>query len=411
MTRAVLSAQGLTKVYRSYHSPLAMFAAWWGAPVAPAHAFRAVDDVSFAVGPAEALAIMGINGAGKSTLLKLITGTVKPTAGTIAVKGRVSAMLELGLGFNPELTGRQNAYRAGGLMGFSSSEYEALLPEIETFAELGAFFDQPLRLYSSGMQARLAFAVATAVRPDVLIVDEVLSVGDAYFQHKSFNRIRQFKNAGTAILFVSHSAGDVRALCDRVLLLEAGRCVKEGPPDEVIDFYNAKIAERQDATLVIEQRRQRNGWILTRSGSFEASVRSVELLDEDTGQPIVTANVGQRVVIRLVAAVHRDIESLVLGYMLRDRTGHVVWGSNTWHTKQSLKGLRSGEEIEFLLPFTCSLGPGSYALSHALTVAEHHALGNYEWVDNNLVFEVVNATRPHFIGAVCLDAEFRIIRA
>lgn len=410
MTPAILEVHGVTKTYATFKSNLARFSTWFGLPTRPMHEFRAIENVRLVLHGGEALALIGPNGAGKSTLLKIIAGTVRPTAGHVSVRGRVSAMLELGLGFNHELTGRQNAYQVGGLMGLSANELDRLLPSIQQFAELDEFFDQPLRVYSSGMQARLAFSVATAVRPELLIVDEVLSVGDSYFQHKSFDRIRQFKKAGTAILFVSHSMGDVQALCDRVMMLENGKVLKEGPPDEVVDFYNAKIAERQATALTIDQRRQKNGWVLTRSGTFEATVKSLSLLDAETGEPVSVARVGQRLIVKLLVAIHQDIASLVLGYMIRERTGHTVWGTNTWHTKQSLQSLRKGEEITFLLPFTCSLGPGSYALTHALTVNEHH-LGNYEWVDNHLVFDVVNVTRPYFIGSTYLDAEFCIMRS
>jgi len=411
MREPILEVDGVGKTYATFKSNLARFATWFGLPARPFHQFIAVEDISFALHPGEVLALIGPNGSGKSTLLKVIAGIVRPTTGKVSMRGRVSAILELGLGMISEFTGRQNAYHVGGLMGFSAAELHALLPSIEQFAELGEFFDQPLRLYSSGMQARLAFSVATAARPDLLIVDEVLSVGDNYFQHKSFDRIRKFKSQGTAILFVSHNMGDVRALCDRVMLLDSGKCVRDGPADAVVDFYNAKVAERQSVDSTIEQQRRQSGWMLTRSGTFEAVVRMLSLLDEQTGEPVSTVTVGQRLIIKLLVSINRDISALVVGYMIRDRTGHIVWGTNTWHTKQSLRGLREGEEVEFLLPFTCSLGPGSYGLTHALTDKEHHLISNYEWVDNNLVFDVVNFTKPYFIGSVCLDAEFHIMRA
>ena len=160
-------------------------------------------------------------------------------------------------------------------MGLSQARLSELMPHIEDFAEIGEFFDQPLRTYSSGMQARLAFALATAERPDVLIVDEVLSVGDSYFQHKSFDRIRSFRAAGTSIILVTHSLGDVRALCDRVILLDKGHVLKDGPPDEVVDYYNALIAAKENEKLTVEQRREKDQWLFTRSGSKAAAVESV----------------------------------------------------------------------------------------------------------------------------------------
>ncbi|WP_292975929.1 ABC transporter ATP-binding protein [Pantoea sp. UBA4549] len=406
----ILDVSNVGKSYATYRSNIQRFANWFGASIAPTTEFWANRGVSFSVKQGAALALIGQNGAGKSTLLKMITGTVRPNEGTVTVVGRISAILELGLGFNPEFTGRQNIYQAGGLMGFSQVELKEMMPAIEDFAEIGEFFDQPVRVYSSGMQARLAFALATAQRPDVLIIDEVLSVGDSYFQHKSFDRIRQFKESGTSIILVTHSMGDVRALCDRVILLDKGTVLKDGAPDEVVDYYNAMIAERENAKMSLEQKRGENGWLHTRSGTFEVRVETIELLDADTLQPVNTARVGQKLVMKLVAYAHQDIPRLVLGYMLRDRTGHVVWGTNTWHTKQVVKDVTSGERIEYLLPFTCTLGPGSYSFSPALVSSDTHMENNYEWADNALVFDVVNVDELVFIGTCWLDARFMINR-
>lgn len=404
----ILDVSNVGKSYATYRSNIERFANWFGASIAPATEFWANRGVSFSIKQGEALALIGQNGAGKSTLLKMITGTVRPNEGTVTVVGRISAILELGLGFNPEFTGRQNIYQAGGLMGFSQMELKEMMPSIEDFAEIGEFFDQPIRVYSSGMQARLAFALATAQRPDVLIVDEVLSVGDSYFQHKSFDRIRQFKEAGTSIILVTHSMGDVRALCDRVILLDKGTVLKDGPADEVVDYYNAMIAERENTRLIVEQRRDQNGWLNTRSGTFEAEIAKIELLDADTRRPINTAQVGQKLLLKLVARANQDIPRLVLGYMLRDRTGHVVWGTNTWHTKQVVPELKASEQLVFDMPFTCTLGPGSYSVSVSLSSSDTHLENNYEWQDNSVVFDVVNINKPFFIGSAWLDGEFDV---
>jgi lipopolysaccharide transport system ATP-binding protein len=407
---SVLTVERVSKCYPAYRSNLQRFANWFGASFAPVTEFWASRDISFQVSPGEAVALIGQNGAGKSTLLKIVTGTVRPSSGSVRVSGRISAILELGLGFNPEFTGRQNVYQAGGLMGFSQQELSDLMPAIEAFAEIGEFFDQPVRVYSSGMQARLAFALATAKRPDILIVDEVLSVGDSYFQHKSFDRIRQFKEQGTAILLVTHGLGDVKALCERVILLDKGMIVKDGPPDEVVDYYNAMVAERENSNLTIQQKRNSDGWLHTRSGSYEARVETIELLDRHTLQPVNTARVGQHLLLRLEVRAYADIPKLVLGYMLRDRTGHVIWGTNTWHTKQVIENVMVGGKIIYELPFTCTLGPGSYSFSPALVNSDTHLDKNYEWQDNALVFDVVNAGQFAFIGSTWLDATFRIAR-
>lgn len=409
--KAVLTVAAVGKRYAVYKNNLQRFATWFGTNITPVSEYWANRDISFDVQSGEALALIGQNGAGKSTLLKIITGTIRPTTGQITVSGHISAILELGLGFNPEFTGRQNIYHAGGLMGFSQEELSSLMPSIEDFAEIGEFFDQPIRVYSSGMQARLAFALATARRPEVLIVDEVLSVGDSYFQHKSFDKIRQFKKQGTSIILVTHSLGDVRALCDRVLLLDKGQVLKCGLPDEVLDYYNAMIAERENAKAVsISQTRSSDGWLKTRSGTAEATIRSTQLLDKGTGVPVEMAATGQDLILRVEAYVAGALPRIVLGLMLRDRTGHIVWGTNTVHTDQVIRSPERNEVYRFDVDFKCLLGPGSYGFTAALTAGDSHTQGNYEWTDNALVFDVVNTSRPLFVGTTALPATFSISR-
>ncbi|CDX55509.1 ABC transporter related protein [Mesorhizobium plurifarium] len=406
----VLSVSHLSKCYANYASSLERFAGWFGAPVKPMEEFWPVRGVSFSVMAGEAVGLIGQNGAGKSTLLKMITGTVRPTKGTAQVAGRISAILELGLGFNPEFTGRQNAFHAGGLMGLSQSRLAELMPHIEDFAEIGEFFDQPLRTYSSGMQARLAFALATAERPEVLIVDEVLSVGDSYFQHKSFDRIRSFKAAGTSIILVTHSMGDVRSLCDRVILLDKGHVLKDGRPDEVVDYYNALIAAKENDKLTIEQRRERDEWLYSRSGNKAAAVESVALTDSESGAPIKTAISGRSMTVRARIVAKQDIPELVVGFMLKDRTGHTVWGTNTWHTGQVLSDIAAGDDIECRLRLTCALGQGSYGLSIALHTGDVHIDSNFDWIENVEVFDVINSDRPFFVGTSRLEHAFEIVR-
>ncbi|MHB1143152.1 MAG: ABC transporter ATP-binding protein [Sulfuricaulis sp.] len=405
-----LHVQNLGKSYHQWGSEWRRVASWFVSSVAPREEHWVLKDVNFSVSPGETVGIVGQNGAGKSTLLKLITGTTQPTQGQVQLRGRVAAILELGMGFNPDLTGRQNAYHSAGLMGYSQADIERAMPEIEAFAEVGEYFDQPVRIYSSGMQMRVAFSVATAFKPDLLIVDEVLSVGDSYFQHKSFDRIRQFRKVGVSIMLVTHSMGDVRALCDRVILLDKGRVLKDGPPDEVVDYYNALTAEKENAKLTVEQRREKDGWLLTKSGTGEARVKTLQLLDAASGDELAVAHVGQAVKLRLEVSIHSDIPRLVLGYMIRDKQGHVVWGTNTWHTRQIQADVKSGEIVVFNLSFTCTLGPGSYSVSPALVSTDTHLTDNYEWVDNLLVFDVINVERDIFIGTNWLDAQFFISR-
>jgi len=405
-----LDVRGLGKAYRRWGSELRRIASWFVPGVRPQHEHWVLKDVSFSIAAGESVGIIGQNGAGKSTLLKLITGTTQPTVGHVAVRGRVAAILELGMGFNADLTGRENVYHSAGLMGYAWDDIHRAMPDIEAFAEIGAYFDQPMRTYSSGMQVRVAFSVATAFRPDLLIVDEALSVGDSYFQHKSFDRIRQFRDEGVSIIFVSHSLSDVRTLCDRVILIDKGQVLKDGVPDEVVDYYNAMITEKENAKLTVEQRRAKNGWLMTRSGSGEARVAGLRMVDAATEEELAVVNVGQRVELRLDVTVHEDLPRLVLGYMIRDKQGHIIWGTNTWHTRQIVEAPRAGETIVFRLPFTCTLGPGSYSVSPALVSSDTHLSDNYEWVDNLLVFDVLNVDRDFFIGSSSLDARFVIER-
>lgn len=362
-------------------------------------------DISFSVSPGEAVGIIGVNGAGKSTLLKIITGTTQATTGSVSIQGRVAALLELGMGFHPDFTGRQNAFMAGQLLGLHADEITACMPAIEAFAEIGDYIDQPVRMYSSGMQMRLAFSVATAVRPDILIVDEALSVGDAYFQHKSFSRIREFREQGTTLLIVSHDRSAIQSLCDRAILLEHGFVIKDGNPEEVMDFYNAIIAEKENAT--VEVKRLEDGRAQTSSGTGEATVSDIVILDEN-GKCIEIMDVGQVVTLHIEVTVHTLIERLILGYGIKDRLGQVMYGTNTDLKKQELLNLPAGTRLAYDVVFPVNLGPGSYSIQTALCSTDTHLVNNYEWRDLALVFNVVNISKTHFAGCAWINPEIKI---
>lgn len=366
-------------------------------------------DISLEILPGEAVGVIGYNGAGKSTLLKMIARVVRPSTGQVEVAGRVAAILELGVGFNMELTGRHNIPLAGQLLGFSAGEMAHQADQVIAFAELGDMIDQPLRAYSSGMLARLAFAVATAVRPDILIVDEALSVGDAYFQHKSFNRIRQFQDAGTTILFVSHDFGAIRTLCKRVILLGDGQILRDGSAAEVLDYYNALIAEKEGGTG-IQQEVLADGLPLTRSGTGAARLVQVELRDH-TGAPALRYATGDPMTVCIEARTEQAVDSLVAGIMIRDRTGNPMFGTNSWHLRQPLLRLPPHTDAFFQFHMPLNLGPGSYSLSVALVDRDTHLSQNYDWQDNILVFEVVNLHCPPFVGVAYLPAKVEVRRA
>lgn len=365
-----------------------------------------LQDVDMEVQPGESVGLIGYNGAGKSTLLKLVAGVLAPTGGRVQSSGRVAAILELGVGFHMELTGRQNIPLAGQLMGYTSSELADSANGIMAFAELGDMIDQPLRAYSSGMLARLAFAIATAVRPDILIVDEALSVGDAYFQHKSFARIRTYKAAGTTTLFVSHDFSAVRALCDRVVLFSAGRLLMDGQPQAVLDFYNALIAQREVQAGIAQSAIAHSiagldGLPITRSGTGEVTITDVCVRDAQ-GHSVRRFSTGDTAVVDVRMHVHHAVDSLIVGIMLRDRAGNPIYGTNSWHLRQPLLRLADNTDAHACFSLPLWLGNGSYSLTVALTDRDTHLSRNFDWQDNLLVFEVTNLSHPPFVGVAFL---------
>jgi lipopolysaccharide transport system ATP-binding protein len=261
-------------------------------------------------------------------------------------------------------------------------------------------------VYSSGMQMRLAFSVATVRRPDVLIVDEALSVGDAFFQHKSFDRIREFRKLGTTLLIVSHDRGAIQSICDRAILLDGGRLTREGSPEQVMDFYNALLAERDSDK--VEQVVLDEGRVATTSGTGEASVTRITLENAD-GESIEVANVGAFVTLCVKVRVNRPVARLVLGYMIKDRLGQQMYGTNTHHMQTPLTGLKAGDEAQFRFSFPLNLGAGSYSVTTALTSSETHLADNYEWRDLAFLFIVMNMNRKEFVGSSWLEPTVEII--
>ena len=403
---AALVVSHVSKAYKRYYNKWAR-AREWLTGKAGHESTWILRDINFQVEPGEAVGIVGGNGAGKSTLLKIVTGTTQPNSGSVRSEGRVAALLELGMGFHPDFTGRQNVLIAGQLLGLRSDEIASCMPAIEDFAEIGNYIDHPVRTYSSGMQMRLAFSVATVVRPDILIVDEALSVGDAYFQHKSFNRIREFREQGTTLLIVSHDRAAIQNLCDRAILLEHGSVIKDGSPSEVMDFYNAIIAEKENAT--VEVTHLEDGRAQTCSGTGEARVASISLLNE-AGESIEFVNVGQAVRLKVEIRIHADLPELVLGYMIKDRLGQAIYGTNTHHLGVPLRQLVKGDCLTLFFSFPAAIGLGSYSVSTALHVSDTHLAANYEWRDLALMFNVVNLDRDQFVGVNWMPPVVEVLR-
>ncbi|URX63039.1 ABC transporter ATP-binding protein [Luteibacter anthropi] len=408
MTREVLSLVRVGKAYREYSSEWSRFGRWFGIKTHTQNEKWVLRDITFSVMEGEAVGIVGENGAGKSTLLKVITGTSRANEGEVRHFGRISAILELGMGFNPDLSGRQNVYHSAGLMGFRRDQVDAVIEEIEAFAEVGSYFDEPVRTYSSGMAMRVAFSVATAFRPEVLIVDEALSVGDTYFQHKSFARIREFQKQGTTLLIVSHDKAAVQSLCTRAILLEHGRIIRDGEPEAIMDYYNAMIADKENSRIRTEV--QADGRVQTVSGTGEVVVSRISLRNAGD-EAVEFVSVGEPVRLRVDVLANSDVPQLVFGYMIKDRMGQQVYGTNTFHTRQLVADVRQGDVISYCVDFPVNLGPGHYSISTALVSTDTHLVNNFEWRDLALMFSVTNVDKPPFVGVAWIPPVIEVNRS
>ncbi len=404
----VLSVSDISKSFKDYKSEFQRILSWFGFSFKPTEEHHILKHINFSIAPGEAVGIVGQNGAGKSTLLKIITGTLKPSEGSVHIDGRISAILELGMGFNPDLTGRQNVYHSAGLMGFTVPQIDAVIDELEAFAEIDEYFDQPVRTYSSGMQLRVAFGVVTAYRPEILIVDEALSVGDTYFQHKSLNRIREFQEQGTTLLLVSHDRGAIQAICDRAILLEKGAVIKDGDPETVMDFYNALIAEKENST--VEQLVKEDGKVETISGTGEVKIKDIGLFNEKN-EKVEYIAVGEPIVLKVLIETYENIEQLVLGYMIKDRLGQPIFGTNTHHYDKIINNTQKGDKFEISFFFSMNLGVGSYSIAVAAHAHDTHISANYEWRDKALVFNVVNTSKEEFVGSSWIEQKIEVHHA
>ncbi len=397
MARVVLSARNVGKYFRRYPRRWAQLReVLTGHPTHEPHwVFR---DLTFDVHEGEAVGIVGRNGAGKSTLLKLLTGVQQPSTGSIERFGRVAAILELGVGFHPEFTGRENARQMALVQGLPEDQVARLLPEIESFAEIGSYFDEPVHTYSSGMQMRLAFSAATAVQPDLLIVDEALAVGDAYFQHKCYERIRTMRDAGAAILFVSHDPSSVRSLCSRALLIHEGKLAEDGPPSHVLETYNMLLAP----DLSRQQQNLASAGEGRRAGTGEVHIASVEFRQE--GQPRRALVTEMPAELALALDIRQPVPDLTLGILIRDRLGNDVFGTNTHHHGVELPSQAPGRlQVNWKLE-GFHLGPGHYSLTVAAHAGAAHQAGNYDWWDRCLTFQVLPGNRPLSIGPCSMEA-------
>lgn len=343
----------------------------------------ALRDVSFELQPGEAVGILGRNGAGKSTLLQIIVGTLEPTSGSVKTSGRITALLELGSGFNPEFTGSENVFLNVQILGLSREDALARFDDIASFADIGDFIDQPVKTYSSGMVMRLAFAVQTVLDPDVLIVDEALSVGDAKFQDKCFRKLRKLRENGTTILFVSHDINAVTSFCDRAVLLDAGRLVSSGIPIDVSRTYMellysppsqsdveimSEIKDVVDLEIVCNNKnidlKPNSADEGYRFGNKNVEITKVVILDEDN-KPTGILESGKTYRITQMFLVNCDVSGLSSGFMIRNRLGLDIFGVTNKTMNVPLPSMTSGETYEISFAVDMHLAAGDYFLQIA----------------------------------------------
>jgi len=392
-----ITVTNLGKAYKSYSNKWSRVFEWLSPKFKSRHSLKWIlKEVTFAISPGESVGIIGLNGAGKSTLLKLIVGTLTPSEGEIYSSGSIVALLELGMGFHPEFTGRQNVYMGCQLLGMSKNVIDTIFPEVEAFAEIGDYINCPLRTYSTGMQMRLAFAIATCRKPDILVIDEALSVGDSYFQHKCIERIKSFCAQGTTLLFVSHSPDAIKSLCSRALMLSSGSLVFDGSPDEVMDYYNAFIAKRTGEHHIFSERGA-NGYIRTKSGNGKAQIDSVEMYSNGAITRTPTSGKDLEIHVRVKSAANNLAVSS--GILIRTRWGIDVWGTNTFLHGHQVNLETLGDEVEFkyFIP-NLYLAAGSYSISVALHDGQNHLSENYAWIDRVITFDVIKGPAPGSAG-------------
>jgi lipopolysaccharide transport system ATP-binding protein len=362
-----IEVNNLTKAYRLYNSPRDRLREIISLRENKFHhEFYALNDVSFNVEKGQTVGIIGQNGSGKSTLLKIICGVLQPTGGSVQVNGRIAALLELGAGFNPEFTGRDNVYMNGALMGFSREEMYRRFPDIEAFAEIGEFIDQPVKTYSSGMLVRLAFAAAVNIDPEILVVDEALHVGDMYFQHRCISKLESFRTDGKTILIATHDINLVKNFCDTVALLSDGKILADGDPEYVTEQYLMLIRQKQtqhaSSTFRVVQKTQTNlPGVKINFGSEAGQILGVRILDKEFRETAAFL-AGDTIVIQIQLQVDPKVRRPSISFMLRDQRGYNIYGTDT--TKLRLK-LKLDENNQATVFFSLSpvLGPDSYSLA------------------------------------------------
>lgn len=414
-----IDVKHLSKFYRQYPSAGARLAEWASFGKVERHEkLWALQDISFEVEQGEALGIIGVNGAGKSTLLSILMGTTYASSGHHGVGGQIAGLLELGLGLHPGFSGEQNALLALQMRGLDAHEAQDALAQVVEFSELEDAIKRPIRTYSTGMQMRLGFAIATARRPDVLIVDEALAVGDAPFQFKCIERIKSFRAQGSTLLFVSHDLASMRSLCTRGLLLNKGRMVCDGMIEEVLDRYNALISGHMNEEFRAEKLKpdesaegstsvsmvQDLDSIQTRSGSGKARFEKV-WVENDKGKSAAIFTSGDQAHISCQFMANEQLSGVTVGMMIRDRFSADVFGINSFGLGLETTAMAPGDKAQADFKVKLDLAPGHYFITVAVHAGQTHLEGNYDWIDNVATFEVLPDRSTHFAGLVNLPHE------
>jgi len=382
--------------------------------------FWALRDVSFEVQRGETFCVVGENGSGKSTLLQICAGILAPTSGAAVAHGRVAALLELGSGFNPEFSGKDNVYLNGAILGLSSKEMDRRFPDIEAFAEIGDFINQPVKTYSSGMAVRLAFAVAIHVDPEILLVDEALAVGDVYFRQRCMRKVHELRARGVTILFVSHATGDVKALGDRAMWLEKGVVKALGRTDLVVAQYLAAMSEKdrvyQAHEVPVGEARslQAPEEIIEeipnvdhRFGDGKAEIIGITVLDAE-GSRVSSLKPDSTIVVRISVRAKGNLDRPIVGFMFRNHLGVDFAGTNTARERQDLAPMIAGDvcTVDFYLDLP-ALYASSFSFSPAIANGslEHYSM--CDWIDNAVVLQMERSGQPMY-GQFHLDCRIKV---
>jgi len=393
----VLKVENVGKRYEIYEAPHhRLFQTLWRGRKQFYKEFWALKDVSFEVKKGECLGIIGRNGCGKSTLLQIIAGTLAPTTGSVSVTGKVAALLELGSGFNPEFTGRENVYMNGAIMGLSRAEMDQKFDEIAAFADIGEFIEQPVKIYSSGMMVRLAFAAAVTVDPDILVIDEALAVGDVRFQQKCLRKLKKFQDDGRTVLFVSHDMSAIKLFCNKVLWLERGQENRSGVPDEVARAYlsfmayglDTETAKSKEGSIEVSENYASPRDIKWEStmkcqsfGEGGATILATALYSKEQGERIAMFAGGEAVCYYVKIKAHQRIESPIIGFILNDDHGVSLLGYNSHNLGMKLSPVDAGETRIFRFEFKFPrLRLGTYLFSPAIAEGTQHSHEQFHWV-------------------------------